>query len=306
MTPSNNPKYEPMLIPISDPGAYLYQAPHQLQILVDRQLVVIFCLENTGATGVVLFNPERSIKDLLSELEILHLKIKSKLTLKTNQITIKLFGLSAGPRNLLSAIEQWSTSIGIKIIVVEVGQRTIQNILVDCGTARVGVSYGKSKDFGKLIFVSEGTARTRTPLSEVHNNILILTNNAIQRQLTRAAIEEYPAWSAISVDNISKFIQSKPWEKNSWSVILCFADLEKQEGLDKFLKNIRQFRSSTQIRWVGSRLPDYSREIPELKLLPPMTYELLPDFKKMLKTAVFEAALAMNLEPIKITSKKRS
>ncbi len=307
MTSTNNINSESISIPISYSGAYLFQAPHRLELIVDKQLVVVFCLKGLSSTGLVLSNTDLSIKDLLCELELLHLKIKSKLKIHTSEITLKIFGLSHGAIHVLEAVQEWANSIGIKIVVTEIGKRTIRNISVDCLTGKVGVTYGELNNSpAKLIFLSEGTARKRIPLAQVHNNILILTRNAVQQQLTKAAIEEYPAWAAITVDDISQFINSKSYEKSNWSVVLCFEDLINEKGLEKFITQLKKSHPSTQIRWVGSVLPEFSKEVFNLKLLPPMDYELLPDFKKMLKRAVFESNLAMNFEAVKISAKKES
>jgi hypothetical protein len=306
MTPSNNPNYEPISIPISYPGAYLYQAPHNLQLTIDKQLVVVFCLKNLSSTGLVLSGPELSIRDLNSEIGLLYLKIKSKLKIHTSDISLKLFGLSSGSFHVFEAVQKWAETVGVKITVTELGKSTVRNLSIECRTGKVGVTYGElNKVQSKLIFLPEGTARERIPLAQIHNNILILTQNSVQRQLTRASIEEYPAWAAVSVENVSDFIQSKNWKKTEWSVVLCFEDLKEQKGLEKFIKDVHSAQPSVQIRWVGSTLPDFSKEFPELKLLPPMDYDLLPDFKRMLKRAVFDANLAMNFEAVKIPQKNR-
>lgn len=306
MTPSNNPNYEPISIPISYPGAYLYQAPHNLQLTIDKQLVIVFCLKNLPSTGIVLSGSELSVKDLMSEIELLYLKIKSKLKTHTIDISLKLFGLSSGSFHVFEAVQKWAETVGIKIVVTELGKSTVRNLSIECRTGKVGVTYGElNKVKSKLLFLPEGTARERIPLAQIHNNILILTQNSVQRQLTKASIEEYPAWAAISVEKVSEFIQSNDWKKTEWSVVLCFEDLKEQKGIENFIQSLHSAQPAVQIRWVGSILPDFSKEIPELKLLPPMDYDLLPDFKKMLKRAVFDANLAMNFEAVKIPRKKR-
>jgi hypothetical protein len=305
MTPSNNPNYEPISIPISYPGAYLYQAPHNLQLTIDKQLVIVFCLKNLPTTGVVLSGSELSIKDLISEVGLLYLKIKSKLKIHTSDISLKLFGLSSGAFHVFDAVQKWAETVGIKITVTELGKSTVRNLSIECKTGKVGVTYGElNKVQSKLIFLPVGTARERIPLTQMHNNILILTHNSVQRQLTRASIEEYPAWAAVSVERVSEYIQSNDWKKTEWSVVLCFEDLKEEKGIEKFIKSIHSSHPSVEIRWVGSTLPQFSKDIPALKLLPPMDYDLLPDFKKMLKRAVFDANLAMNFDAVKIPQKK--
>lgn len=306
MTPINQLDRASISIPITFSGAYLYKAPHRLELVIDKQLVVVFCIKNHSSCGLVLSSTDLSIRDLLSELELLHLKIKSKLKIHTTDITLKIFGLSHGATHVLEAVHGWANSLGIQIVATEVGKRTVRNLSVDCLNGKVGVTYGElNSPPGKLIFLSEGTARNRVPLAKVHNNILVLTQNSVQRQLTKAAIEEYPAWAAITVEDVSSFISSKSNERSDWSVVLCFEDIKNEKGLEKFLSHLRDSHPSTQLRWVGSALPEFSKDIPDLRLLPPMEYELLPDFKKMLKRAVFDSNLALNFEAVKTSIKKR-
>jgi hypothetical protein len=307
MTPSNNPNYEPITIPVSYAGAYLYQTPHKLELCLDKELAVVFCLKNLSSTGLVLTSSETSQKDLLSELEILHLKIKAKLKIHSEDITLKLFGLSHGALHIVKTVESWAQSLGIKINVIEVGKQLVRNLSVECRTGIVAVTYGEiNQKSSKVLFLSEGTARTRIPLAQVHNNILILTHNPVHRQLTKACIEEYPAWAADSVENLSELTQSKALAHKSWSVVLCFEDLRQEKGIETILQDIRKKHPASQIRWVGAALPEFHKDFPELKLLPPIDYELLPDFKKMLKRAVFDSNLALNFETVKMPAKNRS
>lgn len=306
MTPKNQTKHHSVSIPISYPGAYLYRAPHQLEVCLDKELAVVFTLKGHDSTGLVLFGSELSTKDLLAELELLFSKIKTKLKIHTSDISLKIFGLSHGAYHILEAVQSWAKTLNISISVIEVGKRITRNLSVDCQNGKVGVTYGElNQSQNKLIFLAAGTARNRIPLAKVHNQILILTKNSVQEHIIKAAIEEYPAWAAVTVENTSQFLSSKAYEKSQWSVVLCFEDLRQEKGLEKFLSNVEKSHPSTQIRWVGPSLPDFHKNIPGLKLLPPMDYELLPDFKKMLKRAVFDSNLALNFESVKIPVKRR-
>lgn len=297
-------KSEPNAIPITYPGAYLYQAPHLLHATLDKELAVIFCIKNTPTTGLVFYDPSLSTKNLLSDLELLHLKIKSKLKVHTNQISLKLFGLSSGAQHIYSLVKEWADSLGISITATELGKGLIRNISIDCSTAIVGVKLGELNiQSSKPLFLHEGTARERIPLANVHNKILILTQNTVQRQLTKAAVEEHPAWAAQTVDEISPFLKSSNAKNTQWSVILCFEDINDEKNLEKFLKEVKSSHPSTEIRWVGSHVPGFL-ESSNIKVLPPIDYALLPDFKKMLKRAVFDANLAMNFESVKISKSK--
>ncbi len=305
MTSSNNPNLEPISIPISHSGAYLYQAPHVLQLTVDKELAIVFCLKNFSSTGLVLYQPELSLKDLLGELELLHLKLKSKLKIHTSDISLKLFGLSTGALHVVEAIQDWANQLGIKIVVTEIGKRINRNLSIDCRSGVVGVTYGDlNTPKSNLIFISQGTPRNRIPLAQVHNRILILTENAVQRQLTKAAVEEHPAWAAQTVENVPDFFRSTLAKKGQWSVVLLFEDIINQKGLESFISEVKKLHPSTEIRWVGSQIPSFLSNF-NVKLLPPMDYDLLPDFKKMLKRAVFDANLAMNFESAKIPKKIR-
>jgi len=306
MTPTNSLKTNSVAIPISYSGAYLYRAPHTLELMLDKHLAVVFTLKGQNSTGLVLFSHDLATRDLLSELELLYLKIKSKLKIQTSDISLKIFGLSHGATHILEVVQSWARSVNISISAIDVGKRVTRNLSVNCENGRVAVTYGEmNQSQNKLIFLSEGTARNRIPLAKVHSHILILTKNSVQEQITKAAIEEYPAWAAVTVDNVSQFLNAKISDKSHWSVVLCFHDIKDEKGLEKFLGNVVKSHPSTQLRWVGPSLPDFHKNTPELKLLPPIDYELLPDFKKMLKRAVFDSNLALNFESVKVPVKRR-
>lgn len=304
MTPKKPEISTPVCIPITHSGAYLYQAPHHLQLTADKELAIVFCLKNNPSTGLVFYDPTLSTKELLTELELLYLKIKSKLKLQSDQIALKLFGLSNGTFHIYNLIKDWADSLNLTISVTEVGKGVVRNLSIDCASGIVAVKLGDvaSPKAGPL-FLTEGTARNRIPLSKVHNKILILTKNVVQRQLTKAAIEEYPAWAADSIDEPISFLKSSLAKRNQWSVVLCFQDMNEEKGLEGFLNEIKENHPSTEIRWVGSQLPNFLTSS-NIKILPPLDYALLPDFKKMLKRAVFDANLAMNFESVKISRSK--
>ena len=304
MTPKSPETSTPVRIPIIYSGAYLYQAPHHLQVPVDKDLAVVFCLKNIPSTGLVFHESTLSTKELLSELSLLFQKIKSKLNLQSKDIHLKVFGLSNGSLHLLSLVKEWANSVGLTISVTEFGKGVVRNLSIDCASGTVSVKFGElDMPNSKPLFLAEGTARERIPLAKVHNKILILTKNAVQRQLTKAAIEEYPAWAAETIDEPDVFIKSSSVKKNQWSVVLCFQDMNEEKGLKKFLNELKEHHPSTEIRWVGSQLPDFLNHS-DTKILPPIDYALLPDFKKLLKRAVFDANLAMNFESVKISRSK--
>jgi len=306
MTPNNQNNKDSISVPISYPGAYLFQSPHQLEFVVDKELAVVFCLKGQASTGLVLSDSSFSNRELLSELELLFLKIKSKLNANTKDINLKLFGLSHGANHTLETVYEWAKSLDIKIVASDLGKRLVRNISINCRDGKVGVTYGQINNGpSNLIFLSEGTARTRLPLAKVHNSILILSDNPVQRQLTKAAIEEYPAWNAIIVEDINKFVASKSGDGSNFSVVLCFDEMRHKKGLEKLLINLKKSHPSTQFCWVGASIPELTTENLAFRLLPPIEYELLPAFKKMLKRAVFDSNLAMNFETVKIPAKKR-
>jgi hypothetical protein len=304
MTPIKN--QNAITVPVTYSGVYLFQAPHQLQLTVDKGLAVVFCLNGLPAAGLVLYQSDLSLKELLSELELLHLKIKSKVKIHTDQITLKLFGLSTGAFHIFDTIKEWADNLGIAISVTELGKRMVRNLVVDCETGKVAVTFGDlNSRNSKPEFLSLGTARSRIPLSKVHNKILILTHNQVQRQLTKAAVEEHPAWAAEVIEDVRAFLKTYLSKDSTWSVVLCFEDLSKDKGIAEFISQIQLNHPSTEIRWVGSKVPQFLDET-NTKLLPPIDYALLPDFKKMLKRAVFDANLAMNFEAVKLSQSKKS
>lgn len=302
MTPIKN--QNTITVPVTYSGAYLFQAPHQLQLTVDKELAVVFCLKGLPAVGLVLYQSDLSLKELLSELELLHLKIKSKLKIHTNQITLKLFGLSTGAFHIFDILKEWADNLGIAISVTELGKRMVRNLVIDCETGVVAMTLGElNSQNSEPVFLKTGTARARIPLAKIHNKILILTHNQVQRQLTKAAVEEHPAWAAEVIEDVKTFLKTSLSKDATWSVVLCFEDLSKEKGMAEFISKLKLNHPSTEIRWVGAELPQFLEET-QIKLLPPIDYALLPDFKKMLKRAVFDANLAMNFETVKLSRSK--
>lgn len=271
-------------------GAFLFKAPAQVSLMLNRELCIVLSLPKKHACGIALFDPEENIKELYQSLETLYQKLVDTYAADSSQIEVKIFGLRNGLRSAIEGALHWLAGNGLRIVAKDIGANATRKILVNCDSGMVGVNYAEGTS-QPLQWIAEGSARNRNPMDTVHAEVLVLSESPVKRTLAKQSVEEERHWSAATPKKPLDILSKETVSDFPYPVVLLFDDLEDYNLIEAFISRVQLAYPAVQFRWVGTAVPTpLKRAFPQLKLLPPLEPDLLPEFKKKLRGAVFDHA----------------
>jgi hypothetical protein len=275
-------------IVLDRPGVYLFPKPSRVTVSIDRELLVVFAMPMPQACGFVLFDPMDTSRSLIDALNTLFAKVTSDLKVGDHQIAVKAFGLSRRQESVIAGLMHWLSTKTLHLVARDLGKNVGRNIVVDCATGKVGVGYAESYLPGFPQFLSRGSAKHRFGSAHTSHEVLVLSRNAVCRQLTLQAVEEHKHWTASVPLNPEDMWTGKEFPYFPWSWVLLFQDLEDEEGLVPWVKTIHAEFPKVRFCWVGTRLPYEMETVAGLTLIPPLEPHQIGEFKTNLAN-VFHA-----------------
>lgn len=285
-------------------GSFLFKSPTQVSIQLGSELAILFYLPTKKAYGIALYNPDENLKELQQSLETLYQKMVDTYAIDSSQLHIKIFGLRNGLKSVMEAALDWLKGNHLRITAKDIGANATRKLLIDCESGKVGVSYADANPH-PLQWIAEGSARNRNPLDTVHAEVLILTDNSVKRTLAKQAIEEERHWTAATPKKPNEIMARKKVEDFPWPVVLLFEDLEDFNLIEAWISRVQLTFPAVQFRWVGTSIPStLKRTFPELKQLPPLEPELLPEFKQKLTAALFDHSVTHTTSILPFKAKK--
>lgn len=291
-------------IPLNCPGSYLFHDNSKLTFSLDRELGVVFCVPTEQTVGVVLFHPDNNIHDLHFMMDNILNKMLGQHQIARENILVKVFGLSLMRKGVLETTYRWLKDRNLFISAEDTGKNYLRQVLVDCGTGRVGVSY-RTED-REIPYLATTTARDRNPLDEIYAKVLVLSSSPTKRTLAKQSIEEHKNWVAETPNHPSHFLSKKP-KQVPYSVIVLFEDMnEKPDDIVDWVETIHQAQPEVQFRYSGKEIPKFLQHLKYMRQLPPLTPFLLPEFKGTLARAVFDFEVNSVGEIIPLKKKKAS
>lgn len=293
-------------IQINEPGLYLFGSPKKISVSLKGLLVFTLHSPSSSFTGLVVQSPEEHRGDLLYKLDTLWKKYSTLSDVDANSIQGKIFGEGDKFTSLLLTLKGWLARHKIPVLASNVGKLLPDNLVVDCGSGKVGIQYLKSDLSPSSYLISSGTARLRNDSYPIKAEVIILSSNRVTRTLAKQCVEEQPQWSATAPELFNDAFLKKLKEENRWSVALVFDDLESNPHLSQWIQNLAAFSPSVQFRWIGAQIPYELKSIGDFKQLPPLEPVLIPEFKKSLARAVFDSELSSTSETWNFSKKKRA
>lgn len=286
-------------IRLHQPGLYSFSHERDITAEIDRELLITFYSATSKMVGVVIHPANGHLTELLEKLEVITKKLAAR------GLEAKLFGLSHGPEVIAAQAAHWLRDHKINVVASDTGRALPRVLLIKPDTGQVGVRYSRGSEETEHGFLSTGSARQRNPLDAVHSEVLVLTTNPVWRILAKQAIEEQKSWGAATPKDPLEMTNGKVPSAFPWSVVLLFSDLENEPNTPEFIATLLEKYPSVQIRWVGPALPSFAKQIPALKLVPPLDPILLPEFKNRIRSAIFDHEIADTSDLIRFPKKRK-
>lgn len=273
-------------------GVYFFKAPIRVTTRLHQELLIVFTAPSIHSCGLVLLDSEMPQRVVEGMFDNLLKKIVTDLKVTQTDITLKVFGQSFRRRRSVRYIEAWSVANGIKIGVMDVGKNISRHVIVDCGSGRVGVSYAEGFTEEDPAFLTLGSVRLRETIPSHSHEILILTNNRVQRTLAKQAIEENLGFRANCPKNPIQIIALNDFREFAAEVVLVFEDLDQTELISTWMKNASKYYPNLKFCWVGKE--NAPAWLPEnAKKLQPVEPETIALFKTALLGILPESPLAL-------------
>lgn len=289
---------------ITEPGIYLFGNPKKVSISLKENLVFTLHSLSSSSTGILVQSPDEHRGDFLNKLDTLWNKYSSLSDVDTGSVQCKIFGRGDKYTSLLISLKSWLERHQIPVIASNVGKLVPQEVVVDCASGKVGIQYLGSQSLEMSLFLTEGTARLRNPVSAIHAEVLVLSTVRVSRTLAKQCIEEEPNWQASCPASFESDFRQILQEDNRWSVVLIFDEMKTHKDLLSWMNQLYQKNPSIQFRWVGGELPKLNENF-AVKLVPPLDPILLPEFKKKLRQAIFESELSNTSETLAFPEKRK-
>jgi hypothetical protein len=163
------------------------------------------------------------------------------------------------------------------------GKNLPNEVLLNCASGKVGIQYQSPLESKEELFLSTGTARSRTSTNPAQARILVLSSLSSIKALAKQCIEEEPQWEAFCESNLKSVHQL--FENTKWFAVLVSNELKEDPKWMPLIKEISQANPKIQFRWVGNDCPKELLNEKNWKTLPPLDPILLPHFKKLLRKA---------------------
>lgn len=289
-------------IKLSSPGSYIFHENSRLSFSLDRELGVVFVVPTEQIAGVVLYHPDHSVQDLTEMMDSILIKLTRSLHISSEKILVKIFGLSVARKTVVEATYRWLKDRNLFISAEDIGKNYVRQVLVDCATGKVGVSY--STEYKEIPYISTRTARDRNPLDEIFAKVMVLSSSPTKRTLAKQSIEEHRNWVADIPESPKKIFAKAPKEFSN-AVVVLFDDLnDSPESITSWVENVHAEHPEVQFRFSGTEVPKYLRHLTYVRQLPPLTPYLLPEFKGTLARAIFDHEVETLGEVIPLKKKK--
>lgn len=291
---------------INQSGSFIFSKSKPICISLDNFLLVTFHSPSSSSTGVIVQALFEHRTDFLNKLDTLFEKYSSLPDVDPNRIRSKVFGATGKFNPILTTLKSWLDRHQIPVVATDLGRVISSEVILEPQTGRVGVQYQTLSDLGQSVFLAEGTARDRKTEQDIQVEILLLSQNASTRTLAKQAIEEQVGWQATCPTEI-KFAQFKNLlSKKKWLGLIISDELQTHRELTPFLKDIAKTHLNLPIHWIGADIPKSLRDIPNLKLLPPLEPFLTPQFKKSLQKALMDFRFSSTSETLSFSKKSKT
>ncbi len=272
-------------------GVYFFKAPIAVTTQLNHEVLILFAVPTIHSCGLVLLEseiPQRAVEGMCDSLLK---KLSDEMKVPVDRIRLKVFGQSFGRRRSLRYVESWSVANRIPIVAMDVGKSVTRNLLIDCGTGRVGVSYAEGFTENDPAFLSMGSVRLREATPSGSQEILVLATSRVNRTLVKQAIEEIAGYRANCPKNPMQIIALNDFRDFFATGIFLFDDLEHPELIAPWILDAVRYYPHLKFTWIGKSDPTLT--------LPPGSQTLkLPRPDKIIE---FKAALAELLpKPIPI------
>ena len=246
-------------IQLTGPGTYLFHDNSRLSFSIDKELALVFSVPTEKTAGVVLFDPDHSLQQLQTMMQSILHKMTVDLGISPEKILVKVFGLSSFRKSVLETAYRWLKDRNIFITAEDTGRNFIRQILVECATGKVGVSYRTSEY--SIPYLSQHTARDRNPLDEIHAQVLVLSSSSTKRILAKQSIEEHKNWVAV-IPELPQNYLSKKTPTFNYAVAVIFDDLNEQpEKICNWIESIHVQYPEVQFRYSCSEIPKFLKHL---------------------------------------------
>src|SRR3989338_8039517 len=176
-------------------GVYFFKSPIRVTTQLNQELLVVFAAPSIYSCGLVLLDsemPQQIIEGMFDNI----LKKLDELGVPVGSIRIKAIGQSVRRWRSVRHLESWCLSHKVSIGVMDVGKNITRNVIVDCASGRVGVSYAEGYVPYEPVFLDSGSVRLRERSLPKSVEIMVLTDSRVRRALAKQAIEERPGYRA--------------------------------------------------------------------------------------------------------------
>ncbi|MBI3293150.1 MAG: hypothetical protein HYZ71_00305 [Deltaproteobacteria bacterium] len=239
-------------------GVYFFKSPITVTTQLNHEILVVFAVPSIRSCGLVLLEAEMPQRVVEGMFDNLRMKLAEEMKVAHDQIRLKIFGQSFRRRRSLRYVESWSVANQIPITVMDVGKNVTRNVLVDCATGRVGVSYAEGFTQDDPAFLSLGSVRLRETTPAGSHEILVLSTNRVRRTLVKQAIEEHVGYRANCPRNPMQIIALNDFRDFFAGTVFLFDDLDHSELLATWISNAAKYYPKLKFGWVGKDGPPFA------------------------------------------------
>lgn len=261
--------------PLSQTGVFAFRTPAKPVFQVGKNLLLLFCVPDSGLCSGVLSDANGSPAELKEMLDNAFRHLLEHLGENPKPIQTKLFGVSHGDETLLRTAIQWLDQHGLKPTSRDLGRQFPRQVAVDIFTGRVAVTYGRAATAGGPELLTLGTARSRFTLSDAVQSVLVLSASPVERRLAQQAIEEYRDWEVEAPKDALKWLAERGAKPLAHALTLICAGSASELEIETFLA---QHKNSC-FAWIGPSLPDAFKGNPHVFFLGSLEPEFLSEFK---------------------------
>lgn len=276
----------------------LFQAPQRINALINRNLLVTMSCPKEKVVGAYLFTCENHLETLTTGLDILLRKLTETFQLSPSAVQVRVIGLSSPNPILTNALKKWCAEKKVTVIGEDLGRNVQRNIIIDCESGKVGVSYAEASPNEKTVLIADGTAGERSG-SHRPRRALILGESRTGRQMCRQAVESLDTWRATIHERPFDLFVAPKWEDFDFDAVILLADVGEGKPVQKwFTKLIEMYPSSKRI-WVGDSPKKWGLEI---EALPSVDHDNASKFQEQLRNSLHESETDPGAKVIRFTA----